>query len=286
MSKIIWLASYPKSGNTWFRVFLTNFQRDSDTPADINALERTPISSARPLFDDAAGVEASDLTQDEIDRLRPLVYEQLAKNSEETLFMKVHDAYTFNPDGSPMFAREATQGAIYFIRNPLDVAVSYAHHSAAPIDKMIKSMGRADHALVSKPDRLHNQLRQRLLTWSGHVLSWVDEPGLPVHVMRFEDMKRNTFEVFRRAIQFAGLPDDQARIEKALAFSEFSVLQAQEQEHGFREKMPRSKSFFRKGESGSWREALTESQVQQIVADHGPVMRRFGYLGPDGTIID
>jgi Sulfotransferase domain len=286
MGKIIWLASYPKSGNTWFRVFLTNLTQDSDTPADINDLERTPIASARPLFDDAAGVEASDLTHDEIDRLRPLLYEQLAENSEETLFMKVHDAFTVTSDGTPMFARAATRGAIYFIRNPLDVAVSYAHHSAAPIDRTIKSMGRANHALVSNPNRLHNQLRQRLLTWSGHVLSWVDEPGLPVHVMRYEDMKRNTFDVFRGAVRFAGLPDDRARIEKALSFSEFSVLQAQEQELGFREKMPRSKSFFRKGETGSWREALTERQVQQIIADHGPVMRRFGYLGPDGTIVD
>ena len=77
-----------------------------------------------------------------------------------------------------------------------------------------------------------------------------------------------------------------ARIEKALVFSEFSVLQAQEEELGFREKMPRSESFFRKGEIGSWRGVLTESQVQQIVADHGPVMRRFGYLEPDGTIVD
>ena len=141
-------------------------------------------------------------------------------------------------------------------------------------------------ALVGNPNRLHNQLRQRLLTWSGHVLSWVDESGLPVHVMRYEDMKRNTFETFRGAIQFAGLPDDQARIEKALAFSEFSVLKAQEEEHDFREKMPRSESFFRKGEIGSWREVLTESQVQQIVDDHGAVMRRFGYLGADGTIVD
>lgn len=286
MGKIIWLASYPKSGNTWFRVFLTNFQRNSDTPADINDLERTPIASARPLFDKATGVEASDLTQDEIDRLRPLVYKQLAENSQETLFMKVHDAFTYNPDGCPLIAKEATQGAIYFIRNPLDVAVSYAHHSDAPIDRMIRRMGQADHALVGNPNRLDNQLRQQLLTWSGHVLSWIDESGLRVHVMRYEDMKRNTFETFRGAIQFAGLPDDQARIEKALAFSEFSVLKAQEEEHGFREKMPRSESFFRKAEIGSWREVLTEGQVQQIVDDHGAVMRRFGYLGADGTIVD
>jgi hypothetical protein len=45
MNGIIWLASYPKSGNTWFRVFLTNLLRDADTPASINELKRTPIAS-------------------------------------------------------------------------------------------------------------------------------------------------------------------------------------------------------------------------------------------------
>jgi hypothetical protein len=76
----------------------------------------------------------------------------------------------------------------------------------------------------------------------------VDEPDLPVHVMRYEEMKRNPFETFRGAVRFAGLPDDAVRIEKALDHSSFSNLQAQEKEKGFGEKMPLAKSFFRKGE--------------------------------------
>ena len=71
MNGIIWLASYPKSGNTWFRVFLTNLRGEEDGPAQINKLGSTPIASARGIFDDEAGIEASDLTPDEIDRLRP-----------------------------------------------------------------------------------------------------------------------------------------------------------------------------------------------------------------------
>jgi aryl sulfotransferase len=68
-SGIIWLASYPKSGNTWLRVFLTNYLRDGDQPADLNDLDGGPIASARLAFEEAVGVEASDLTQAEIERL-------------------------------------------------------------------------------------------------------------------------------------------------------------------------------------------------------------------------
>lgn len=68
---IVWLASYPKSGNTWMRVFLTNYLRNADTPADINDLEFMGIATARELFDMYAGFESSDLTHEEIDAARP-----------------------------------------------------------------------------------------------------------------------------------------------------------------------------------------------------------------------
>ena len=109
MGNIIWLASYPKSGNTWFRIFLTNLRGDNDQPADINDLDCTPIASARESFDDEVGIEASDLTPDEIDRLRPAVYETLAAHADEPLFMKVHDAYTLVDGASPLFPKTATR---------------------------------------------------------------------------------------------------------------------------------------------------------------------------------
>lgn len=278
MRKIIWLASYPKSGNTWFRVFLTNFLQDKDEPADINQLDGGPIASARKMFDDAVGVASSDLSFEEIERLRPAVYDQIIEEAKETLYMKIHDAFTYNDQGIPIISKAATQGVIYFIRNPLDVAVSFAHHSAAPIEKIIKKMGEPNNDMVGNPKHLHNQLRQRLLTWSGHVQSWVDESKLPVHVMRYEDMKMQPLETFTKAVRFAGLPVDSARIQKALDYSSFSKLKEQEQENGFGEKMPMAKSFFRKGEIDSWREVLTEEQVERIKGQHEEFMRRFGYF--------
>ena len=167
------------------RTFLTNYWRDADEPIDINSLEGGPIASARTVFDESVGVEASDLTSEEIERLRPYVYEQIAADSEDTLFLKAHDAYTFTPEGIPLLSKKATQGAIYLIRNPLDVAVSFTHHSNRPVEKMIPRMADPEMAFVNNPNRLYNQLVQNLLTWSGHVLNWVDEPGLDVLVLRY-----------------------------------------------------------------------------------------------------
>lgn len=59
---IYWLASYPKSGNTWFRVFLANLRREKSEPVDINQLDTNGIASARELFDKMIGLEGADLT--------------------------------------------------------------------------------------------------------------------------------------------------------------------------------------------------------------------------------
>lgn len=282
---IIWLASYPKSGNTWFRVFLTNLLQDGEAPAHINELEKTPIASARGIFDEEIGFEASDLTADEIDALRPELYTHLAENVEEQLFMKIHDAYTFLKDGRPLIPQDATRCALYFIRNPLDVAVSFAHHNGTDYQKSVDAMVQDDYALCGKSGRLSNQLRQKLLSWSRHVLSWVDLAPFPVCPLRYEDMKREPLETFEKAVGFAGLKQNRGKIQKALDFSSFNVMQKQEQTDGFKERSPSSSSFFRKGEIGSWREELTEEQVRQIVHDHRDVMRRFGYLNDKNEII-
>lgn len=285
MNGIVWLASYPKSGNTWFRIFLTNLLRDGDTPASINELEKTPIASARCIFDQHIGFESSDLTADEIDRLRPELYCYLAADQEEPLFMKIHDAYTHGTENLPLIPASATGGALYFIRNPLDVAVSFAHHNGSDYDTAIANMADDTFTFCGKPKRLHRQLRQKLLTWSGHVMSWIDKAPFPVCLLRYEDMKARPLETFSRAVRFAGLAHSEEQIMKALAFSRFEVVRQQEESEGFQEKCAASKRFFRKGEIGSWREELSEAQVKQIVNDHREVMQRFGYLNEQGELV-
>ena len=72
MSVIVWLASYPKSGNTWFRMLIANLLAQDETPADINDLpECRDIASAREWFDQATMIEAGLLTHNEVDCLRP-----------------------------------------------------------------------------------------------------------------------------------------------------------------------------------------------------------------------
>jgi hypothetical protein len=275
--KIIWLASYPKSGNTWFRVFLTNLLEKRDTPADINNLNSTPIASSRSIFDDECGIATSELTNEEVDNLRPAVYQFIAEKAKETCYLKIHDAYLDTPNGTRLIPAGSTKGVLYFIRNPLDVAVSFAHHTSVPIKKMIELMNNAQHAFCSRQDRIHNQLKQRLLTWSRHVLSWVENKEVPVHVVRFEDMLENPVPVFSAAVKFMELDYGLKAIKKAIELSSFNYLREQEEKQGFKEKPPTIDYFFRSGKSGDWKDRLSEQEAKKIRHDHGEVMQRFGY---------
>lgn len=279
---IVWLASYPKAGNTWLRVLLTNLLRKGDTPVDINDLRDFGHAASRSLFDAYAAVEASDLTPDEIEDLRPAVYAAAAAELRPPAFMKIHDAWSRTPSGEPLVPPEATLGVIYVVRNPLDVAVSLAHHAGMSIDRAIEAMADPANAIGVSSRGMALQLRQRLGTWSGHVSSWMDGSGALLHLVLYEDMVRDPHGTFAGVADFAGVPWAPAALDRAVDFSRFDELQAQERAHGFRQGSRDAVRFFRRGEAGAWRDELTDAQVRRVVADHGETMARLGYLDPRG----
>jgi hypothetical protein len=158
------------------------------------------------------------------------------------------------------------------------VAVSFAHHLNTSVDKAIAIMNDPGYAFCQKTSKLHNQLEQKLLTWSGHVKSWVDDSGLPLLVIRYEDMHAHPVETFTRAVDFIGLSFTRLEIEDALEQSSFTRMKQQEVEKGFSEKSAGSESFFRKGVVGDWKNVLTKEQVRRIVEAHHDSMERFGYI--------
>jgi hypothetical protein len=271
---IVWIAAYPKSGNTWVRIFLANLLTAGDTAVSINDLPFRLHAGSRALFDELAGIDSSDLSEDEITRLRPLVYRQLAATLEAPICVKTHDRYQ-----ATLFEADATRVALYLIRNPLDVAVSYAHHDGLTIDRVIDRM--ADECFsMAGPGRLH--VRQQVGGWSTHVESWCGAQ-LPVAVVRYEDLRADGATWFARIAEQAGVPADADRIHTAMEFSSFERLREQEQREGFAETPTPGGSFFRSGRAGGWRDVLNRGQIDRIIHDHGAVMQRVGYLSAQGV---
>lgn len=279
MGKFIWLASYPKSGNTWMRALLTNYIRDGSEPASINELIGGPIASARFWFDEWAGIEASALSDEAIEQLRPGVYRCMADEAPEHYFLKVHDAWRRTANGEPLFPPEITAGVVYIMRNPLDLVSSCAHHWGLGLAEATERLCKPDFALARSHGALTDQLQQPLKSWSDHVNSWLEEAGLPTCLVRYEDLRADPQRVLGEVVRFCGLEYDSTRLDKAVAFADFAELQRQEQAEGFRERsILAPDGFFRRGQVNAWREELEPDLVRQLIACHGRLMRRYGYL--------
>lgn len=298
VTRTIWLASYPKSGNTWFRMMVANLSAKDGKPIDINHPPGlVAAASARGPFDYRSLIDSSLLTHDEIDCLRPRVYEELARDGDDdeydepedgppVRFVLVHDAYALTPKGEPMLAgRRGADGAILIVRDPRDVAPSLANYKRTSIDTAIALMNNEQLDEQFNPNSLQPLFRQRPRDWSGHARSWLEQADIPVCLVRYEDMKADTIGVFRHALDFAGRPASDDDIRRAVAFADFTELRRQEQKKGFGGlPLPHlGGKFFRRGEAGGWRDELSAEQVARIEAAHAPMMLRLGY-GPAGAV--
>lgn len=281
--RINWLASYPKSGNTWVRVFLSNLTQGAAAPVDINALAHASISSERTMFDAVLGYDTGDLSPEEITRLRPEVYRWMNAGLTGPVYCKTHDACIQLDSGAWLMAPEVTDQVIYVLRNPLDVAVSMSHHMGQPIDDIIALMAKPDATMArQEPGAVSVQLEQRLGPWSEHVQSWTDNSLFRTHVVRYEDLHADPHRAFRGIMDALKLPHDQTDCDRAIGHAAFDGLQSQETASGFRENPSGSSAFFREGQVGGWQDTLTGRQIDKIVEDHLQVMRLHGYVDGSG----
>jgi len=274
MGKIVWIASYPKSGNTWVRAFLHNLMRDSAEAYDINRLSDLTLGDSQVRwFQRLLNKPAREYTNEELAALRPRVHKLLTETSPDPVFVKTHNAVV-EYAGTPMITLELTAGAIYVIRNPLDVVLSHADHYGNSIDRTIEIMSTTGSMMM--PGEHH--VAELHSSWSDHVLSWTGVPNPALHVVRYEDMLDKPLGTFTGIVKFLRLPASRERIERAIKRSSFKVLQAQERSHGFVEKTKVSERFFRVGKAGQWQTGLTPEQVERMVAAHREQMARFGYF--------
>ncbi|AGA92247.1 sulfotransferase family protein [Thioflavicoccus mobilis 8321] len=277
MPRTIWLASYPKSGNTWFRIFLASLLYPKRRPLDLNDLPlQTPIASSRIHFDETLGVPSALLTPAEAARLRPMADRLLNDLWEGSrLVRKAHDAYTWLPDGRPLMGRAPNFAAIYLLRDPWDVAVSAAHHFSCKLDEAVRHLNNPHFTVARNRRGLESQLPQRLLSWEGHALSWLSAP-MPVHLMRFEAMKQDPLSTFRAAVRFLGFEHDDCAIEEALEACRFERLQQREREQRFREAPAKATGFFRSGAVGEGRARLSPAQLEGLMRMKRRVDRAIG----------
>jgi hypothetical protein len=289
-SGIVWISSYPRSGNTWIRMFLFNLSKiiaGEDKEQNINKLlEFSPwdgenVHYLKYLPPQSQGEAVPKDREAALARLASIAsvrqnwQRELCANRSGPVFVKTH--WILRPGfGYSSIDYSISRGGIYCVRNPLDVAVSLSKFFNQPLNSVIQLMGHPDAFLAGGAATDH------LGSWSEHVACWTRKRGLNICVVRYEDLLTDPelwFGTIARHVFEPAPTADQVR--RAVHRSAFEMLRSQEQQYGFSE-MPGGK-FFRGGRSGEWRSSLSSAHISQITGDHSKQMARFGYTNAAGT---
>lgn len=277
MSNILWLASYPKSGNTWVRAFLANLIADGSGPLPLAELSNYCKDEALPdLYTSIAGQPSTELDVAQLCALRPQVHARIAASQPGTVLVKTHNL-NGSFEGHALQNPNVSAGAVYVVRNPLDVVLSMTYHFGLDIDQAIERLESEE--LATQNDELF--VTQILGSWSTHVASWADMAGPEIVVVRYEDMLEKPIKAFGKIAGLAGFGGNRKRLERAIRHSSFQNLSRLERRDGFIEVSDKTKRFFRKGRANQWREVLDRDQVSRIVNAHREQMARFKYI-PSG----
>lgn len=267
---LVWLASFPKSGNTWMRVLLHNLMKGGERPVDINRLATAETLIGRWRFDDDLLVDSDLLSWRELERLRPLQCDFAAAGLKEPFFCKTHDSFR-GRSGEPALGIGA-RAAIYLVRDPRDIAVSLCHHASLSLDAAIGNM--TDPSFWSGGGA---QVPYLLGDWTGHVAGWTGQRQVDLKIVRYEDLHRDTAATMRAIVTFLEARASVAEIDRAVEHSSLEELRRQEEAKGFRESRPGQDRFFRSGRIGEWRDVMSASQVRTIEVHCGSVMTDLGY---------
>lgn len=268
---LVWIASYPKSGNTWVRLILraaTGERMDLATP------DRISVSFADRVraYMEMNGLEAPDPGATR--HHWPVVQEHFATLARphppfSVTFLKTHNiAGRFDSGTFP--APGFTAGAIYIVRDPRDVAISMAHHYSVPLEESLRRLTRQDRIIADRGNR-----RAELVTdWGTHVQSWLSA-ALPARlVLRYEDMLDDPERAIAQILSFCGVGSDRKLVRRCLEATRFGVLSAAESRSGFVE-APRE-TFFRVGRAGQWKDE-DPALFAPVTTRYGPLMAKFGY---------
>ena len=265
-NKIVWVASYPKCGSTWVRLFLDAYFLES---VDLNDI-------ATSFSDIRLNNSTYELANEGISKQIPYKNEMLEQtikahnelNTEIPLFIKTHSG-NYIIDGHEAIPPKLTKSVIYLVRHPKEILPSFAKHVGRSVDDTIKLM-KTKNMCMNDPGVMETYLS----TWATHVESYLDADTLDVCVVKYEDLKENPIKEFTRILKASGVEPDVDRVKKAIELTELSKLQKIEKKKGFKEASKYQEAGFFGKKNGT----ITLKQLNKLTTAFKPEIRRLGYF--------
>ena len=279
---IIWLASYPKSGNTWLRSLLASYYFSKDGSFDFKLLDNIDQFPSTQFFRDkkdtfSAPEDTSNLWLSEQEKIN---------QDNKIRFLKTHNALC--KINSNSFTNEKnTLAGIYIIRDPRNIVTSIANHYQVDVNKAFDFMKDEKKALIEKVNERYLGFVP-ILSWALHQESWIKCTKFPILTIRYEDLQLETFQTFIKVIKFINKLSNlenlinETKAKKSIISCEFEKLKKLENKNGFSEAMVDKKtkkkiSFFNLGRENDYKRLLQTNLIDEMSSLYNQQIKKFNY---------
>ena len=285
---IIWIASYPKSGNTWIRSLLSSYFYSKDGVFDFNLLKKIEQFSSKNI-----PIQLNDKSTFQTKISKNWIPAQKIINKDNKIhFLKTHNAIC-SINGNKFTDKFNTVSAIYIVRDPRNLITSLANHYEFNLSESFNFMTNKRKIIFFKKKNLKTQKDDEiedfnfLGDWSTHYKSWKNINFCEIKIVKYEEILKNPQEIFISILnflsKFMNFDIDQKKITNALETCRFNNLSKMEDVNNFEESMISSKTkkkikFFNLGEKNNWKALLDKSLIRKINSHFKTEMSELGYL--------
>ena len=282
---IFWIASYPKSGNTWIRTLISSYYYTEDGIFKESKIHNIDQFPQKKYF--------KDFKYDKTivnDTARLWLKAQKKINLDKKLrFFKTHNAFG-NLNGNPFTDNTNSIGAIYVVRDPRNVITSLKNHYELNDNQAYSWMINENNYLYD----IHNFKEdgysdfQFISSWSTNYKSWKVQKKIPIKIIKYEDLLKETYLIFKDLINFINMLVNNSeyinrdKLKKVIDSTLFDKLRKEEQDKGFTESVlsrdgKRKIPFFNLGPKNDWNKILNIKMVKKIEKVFAESMKDLSY---------
>ncbi len=283
---IIWIASYPKSGNTWVRALLSYYFFSRSEKFNFDLLKHIPNFNIGDYLNRNIKFSSNIDYADKALEVQKLLCQKFKIN----FFFKTHSS--LNKINKNYFTNKSVSlGCIYIVRDPRNVITSYKNFENLNYEKTLKFMlNKESFLLANKATQKKLKIKgmELISSWSENYNSWVNNKfGIPICLIRYEDLIDDTLGELEKMFIFIKKINsekktnfDLHRARKTVAETNFDNLRNLELKSGFSEKNEKERinNFFNQGKLNHWQQNLSDNIIKKLEDNFYKEMKTLGYL--------